>query len=194
VLRISRTPQLVSQVLRDVTVRHPELDPLDRLFQSVRDITVANHMDAYVVGSIDPLGECDDRLLKICPVGIRINVLVEVELDGQSTKLYRHRTSALTKRHKGSVVSAEWLKDFIASNRDRAIEIIRRNDFGIALPEAPEDPMEKPSPEESKGQDDPVALRGRRLTISCSCRGEVERCTRCYGSGKYVVDGYGNTV
>jgi len=37
-------------------------------------------------------------------------------------------------------------------------------------------------------------LTGQRLVSSCSCRGEVESCFRCSGSGSYMTDGYGNLV
>ena len=39
-----------------------------------------------------------------------------------------------------------------------------------------------------------VARRSERRTVKCSCLGEVENCYRCYGSGAYQVDGYGNPV
>ena len=38
------------------------------------------------------------------------------------------------------------------------------------------------------------ALKTQRLVSSCSCRGEVESCARCSGSGWYTTDGYGNLV
>lgn len=37
-------------------------------------------------------------------------------------------------------------------------------------------------------------MRAKRVIIHCSCAGEVENCVRCYGSGEYTVDGYGNRV
>lgn len=37
-------------------------------------------------------------------------------------------------------------------------------------------------------------MREKRMTIKCACLGEVENCRRCYGSGSYIVDGYGNPV
>ncbi|QTP56316.1 macrodomain Ori organization protein MaoP [Billgrantia sulfidoxydans] len=33
-----------------------------------------------------------------------------------------------------------------------------------------------------------------RVKIDCPCLGEVENCSRCYGSGSYEADGYGNPV
>ncbi len=33
-----------------------------------------------------------------------------------------------------------------------------------------------------------------RRTVKCPCLGEVENCVRCFGSGEYTVDGFGNRV
>jgi predicted nuclease with TOPRIM domain len=63
--------------------------------------------------------------------------------------------------------------------------------------------LAKVSPEELKRIHD-VEQRAReaererlthlRRTMVCSCAGAVENCRRCFGSGKYEVDGYGNPV
>jgi uncharacterized coiled-coil DUF342 family protein len=36
--------------------------------------------------------------------------------------------------------------------------------------------------------------RSIRELISCSCRGESDKCFKCAGTGSYVIDGYGNVV
>jgi hypothetical protein len=33
-----------------------------------------------------------------------------------------------------------------------------------------------------------------RRTVKCSCLGLVENCSRCFGTGEYTVDGFGNRV
>ena len=36
--------------------------------------------------------------------------------------------------------------------------------------------------------------KAERSTVKCACRGEVEKCSRCFGAGEYVVDGFGNSA
>jgi hypothetical protein len=38
------------------------------------------------------------------------------------------------------------------------------------------------------------SLLAERRSIKCSCRGVVENCFKCSGSGHYTVNGYGNPV
>jgi len=36
--------------------------------------------------------------------------------------------------------------------------------------------------------------KAERSTVNCQCLGEVESCIRCFGAGKYSVDGFGNRI
>lgn len=39
-----------------------------------------------------------------------------------------------------------------------------------------------------------VQRKAERRLVQCTCSGAVENCARCFGSGEYLVDGYGNQV
>lgn len=50
------------------------------------------------------------------------------------------------------------------------------------------------SPVEGKSRISTETLKSQRHVVACSCRGEVEGCIRCYGSGEYIKDGLGQIV
>ncbi|MDC0362811.1 hypothetical protein OAN12_07215 [Halioglobus sp.] len=37
-------------------------------------------------------------------------------------------------------------------------------------------------------------LSAERNIVNCKCLGEVENCKKCYGRGRYTVDGFGNVI
>lgn len=55
-------------------------------------------------------------------------------------------------------------------------------------------PTSQLTPAASKPQVRIEDLRSERHVVACTCRGEVEGCARCYGSGEYIKDGLGNIV
>lgn len=50
------------------------------------------------------------------------------------------------------------------------------------------------SEDEAERERKAEGIRGIRREVPCSCRGEVENCYRCLGTGVYVIDGHGNIV
>lgn len=51
--------------------------------------------------------------------------------------------------------------------------------------------------EQLKREQETILANEKRLqrnVISCACLGEVEKCPRCFGSGSYMTDGFGNIV
>jgi hypothetical protein len=41
---------------------------------------------------------------------------------------------------------------------------------------------------------DSAARHDARISVKCSCRGEVPNCARCSGNGVYTTDGFGNRI
>lgn len=171
------------------------LDALDYLLRDVTAHAAANGMQAYVVGSASWVpatyehdGYLDDgRLLKISPKDVPSWPLLEVELNGY-LRLYKHRDSELTRQYKGRRLTADWVLKFISANTTLAAEISanRAKSLPAEPVSAPEPPPLSPADAES--------LYKERITVQCSCGGRIEDCNRCYGSGSYVVDGFGHSV
>lgn len=46
--------------------------------------------------------------------------------------------------------------------------------------------------EEKRGYS--IKVKAERRHVRCSCLGLVENCSRCFGAGEYIVDGYGNVM
>lgn len=165
------------------------MDVLQQLLEAVRSEATANGMEVYITGASPGEGELEDgRLLKLCPTGLRTDVLIEIELHNFKPRIYHHRTNELTRLYRGRTVSQEWLRKFIAHNRELAQGLVEHSNANAAAasPSAAEAQQQPPR--------DARALKDQRLVVTCGCRGEVENCLRCFGSGSYTVDGYGNAV
>lgn len=48
--------------------------------------------------------------------------------------------------------------------------------------------------DEARNEAEVRAKRALRRVVDCSCSGLAENCARCFGSGTYTVDGFGNRV
>lgn len=169
------------------------MDTLEHMLQTVIPIAKEHSMEAYIVGTYRT-GEEDGRLLKVSAIGNRSYVLLELESTFPLVRLYRHRTEKLTSQYKGRVVNVEWLKKFIIQNHQLAVRIAR--EWQSQVLEQSESQFRQPLRRDTPRTDhsDPQTRKTTRLVISCSCHGEVEGCSKCYGSGAYTVDGYGNLV
>jgi len=199
--RVSRTA-IVGSHLGDYTaicgriVVSLILDALDNLLCEVSAHATANGMHAYLVGSIASVpptyehdGYVDDgRLVKICPSDVPNYPLLEIELNGY-LRLYKHRDSDLTRHYKGRRVTVEWVKQFISANAPLAAEIIA-NRIKASAPEQ----SSVSEPPRSLSLEDVESLHKERIQIQCPCGGRNENCNRCYGSGSYMVDGFGHSV
>ena len=170
------------------------MDALDSLLEQIIPVASQHGMDAYIVGSVswvpatyDHDGYLDDgRLLKLSPAGVPSRPLLAIELS-DGLRLYKHKDSALTRQYKGRSITPKWVLGFIAANIDTARHI--HND-----PPAPKsEPEPRPSPA-AYTQQELDELHQERHEVSCSCGGTAENCGRCYGSGRYTVDGLGNRV
>jgi hypothetical protein len=171
------------------------MNTLQRMLQTVIPLAAEHSMDAYIVGT-HHFGEEDGRLLKVSPVGIRSYTLLELESTWPAVRLYRHRNDELTSQYRGRVVNLEWLKEFIIQNHQLAVRLAR--EWQSQVHEQPvsqfRQPLRRSTGTPKKDEVDPQTRKKTRLVISCSCHGEVEGCSKCYGSGTYTVDGYGNAV
>lgn len=154
-------------------------------------------MEAYIVGSIARYNTNeqhwipDGRLLKLCPFGAKNRVLLEIDnaKSGNRYKLYKHRNPDLTKQHKGKFVTVQWIIDFIKANKTLAESLSQQ--------EAEEKEKSIPSQKPEKrhlSAEELKALRSQRNTVDCHCKGITERCSYCYGRGKYDIDGLGKRV
>ena len=166
---------------------------LERMLHAVIPLAAEHSMDAYIVGTYQ-YGEEDGRLLKVSPAGIRSYALLELESTWPAVRLYRHRNDELTAQYRGRVVNLDWLKDFIVQNHELAVQLAREGQFQITEQTESQfrQPLRRNTPK--KDEVDPETRKKTRLVISCSCHGEIEGCSKCYGSGTYTVDGYGNPV
>ena len=174
------------------------MDLLEHLLVSIQYLAKANGMQVYIVGarSSDADGK-DGRLLKICPTGILSRVLIEIEADWSMIRLYRHRTKELTRKYKGRPLSTKWLQQFIKENRPLALQLIEENTFGHANIDDIDEEHNRPllkSQIADQNVKEHLPLRQQRIVHLCSCRGEVEKCIRCFGSGSYATDEFGNPV
>ena len=127
---------------------------------------------------------------------------LQVRLDGVLTQLANAQTCIATLKNQVQHIGAE----LNGERASRAIERKTTDDERESLKtriQQLEARMSKVSVEEwdrIKTVDEKVQrerasdLTGQRLVSSCSCRGEVESCFRCSGSGSYMTDGYGNLV
>ena len=167
------------------------MNTLERMLQTVIPLAAEHGMDAYIVGT-HHYGEEDGRLLKVSPVGIRLYAMLELESTWPVVRLYRHRNDELTSQYRGRVVNVEWLKEFIIQNHQLAVRLAR--EWQSQILERPESQFRQPLRRNTPKtvEMDPQTRKKTRLVISCSCHGEVEGCSKCYGSGTYTVDGYGN--
>ena len=170
------------------------MDALDSLLEKITPAAREHGMDAYIVGSIRWVpptdyheGYVDDgRLLKLAPIGVPGRPLVEIEVRN-GTRLYKHRDPALTRQYKGRFINVKWVLGFISANSELARQL-----SSITPPPNPSvEPAPPPMPYSQQELD---ALHEKRHEQSCSCQGTNESCPRCYGSGKYMVDGFGNRV
>lgn len=170
------------------------MDVLDTLLGQIRTVASEHSMDAYIVGSLSWVPASDDhdgylddgRLLKLSPAGIPSRLLLEVELRN-GLRLYRHRDTELTNQYKGRRITPKWVLDFIIANSELARQL------------SSNPPQLKPAPEPSPSpvsysQQELDDLHQERREVNCACGGMVENCTRCYGSGIYIVDGLGKRV
>lgn len=169
------------------------MDALDQLLSQTEQ-TAANHgMHAYMVGSkiwmspsYDHDGYFDDgRLLKICPVGVSTCPLLEIELE-VCLRIYTHRNSELTAAYKGRSITSEWVINFIVANAGTAADIVANRPIARPPPE--------PIPPKPLAPEELEAIRNERKVVSCPCGGVSENCVRCYGSGFYTADGFGNRL
>ncbi len=170
------------------------MDALESLLEQITPVASQHGMDAYIVGSAYWVPATYDhdaylevgRLLKLSPAGVPSRPLLEIEMiDG--LRLYKHKDSTLTREYKGRSITSKWILGFIAANAEAAQHISKN-------PPAPKyepEPPPNPAPYTQKELDD---LHIERHEVSCSCRGVTESCGRCYGSGRYTVDGLGNRV
>jgi hypothetical protein len=169
------------------------MDALDSLLEQIKPVASEHGMDAYIVGSVRWVpptdhhdGYVDDgRLLKLAPIGVPSRPLLEIE-QNNGLRLYKHRDAAATRQYKGRPISAKWVFGFISANSELARQ--------LSNAQPPPKPSEPPPPPMPYSQQELDALHRERHEQSCSCRGMSENCPRCYGSGKYVVDGLGNRV
>ena len=169
------------------------MDALDQLLSQTEQAATNHGMRAYMVGSkmwvppsYDHDGYFDDgRLLKICPAGVPTCPLLEIELD-LCLRIYKHRNSELTAAYKGRSITSAWVINFIVANAATAADIIANRPIVPALPE--------PTPPKLLAPEDLEAIRNERKVVSCPCGGVSENCVRCYGSGFYTADGFGNRV
>jgi hypothetical protein len=170
------------------------MDALDTLMRAISDTAVQHGMEATMVGSrrwisatADEPGYTDDgRLLKLIPRGVPTRPLLEIELDGATPRIYKHRESDLTARFKGRAVTATWVAGFISANSALAHELLSNH----AVPRTPQRASE-PQPFVPMEW---AALHAERHTVTCSCGGRTETCSRCFGTGTYQVDGLGNAI
>lgn len=159
-------------------------------------------MEAFIIGSkAHYQGDeywPDGRLLKICPKGVRTRVLLEVEASWSGLdprpwnhyKLYRHRTSELTDKYKGRLISTEWVIEFIRNNKSLAAKIASTHQESEPKPDSG---AATPAPV-SMSDEELQRRRDERHTVVCFCRGEVESCVYCYGAGHYQTDGFGKRM
>lgn len=163
-----------------------KMDLLEKLLLNIKDIAKENGLDAYIIGTkkvIDsteygPTYIDDGRLLKIAPLDNKKSVLLEIELDSkQLLRLYKHRTSSLTRTYRGRLVRPNWVLDFIKANSYRETEISKdlgnRNEIAFPLP--------------SSDVDEVKSYFVNVDSIFCKqCGGDGglnNRCTRCGGNG-----------
>lgn len=169
------------------------MDALDQLLSQTEQVATNHGMHAYMVGlrmwvppSYDHDGYFEDgRLLKICLVGVPTCPLLEIELD-VCLRIYKHRNSELTAAYKGRSITSEWVINFIIANAATAAGIVASRPTAPALPE--------PAPPKLLSPAELEAIRNERKVIPCPCHGVSENCVRCYGSGFYTADGFGNLV
>lgn len=116
-----------------------------------------------------------DRFLSIHPSGVRSKTLLELEKPrkGSGFIISQHKNTELTNEFRGKRVSAEWVKKFIEYNNELSAEL---------------------SKESSYSETQIIKLKGELRQIECKCRGEVENCQRCFGSGSYTVNALGQIV
>ena len=161
---------------------------VDRALDKISKIADSNGMEAYLTGVYKYTDKSDPRLLKIAPKGLRTRVLLEIDFQWRQMRIYRHRTQDLTDKHRGDSVSIGWIVGFIEANTKYAEHLATASTADhseeVRLKVAAQK-SQKPSAQE---------LKHKRLLVECKCRGEVEKCNRCQGSGQYWTDGFGNIL
>lgn len=170
------------------------VDRLSMLLEVVKDVAESCGMEARIVGhsgwvpaTEEHAGYFDDgRLLKLVPKGNPSRLLLEVELSNGVLRLYRHRTPALTGLYRGAALSNGWVLGFIRANEALARDWSHQE---VPEPQFKEQVTLGPLSNEEVSQ-----RRQERVEVRCGCGGQNERCMRCFGSGRYVLDGFGNRV
>ena len=169
------------------------MDALELLLSQTEQTATNHGMQAYIVGSkrwVSSIykfdGYFDDgRLLKICPVGVPTCPLLEIEM-AWCLRIYKHRNAELTAIYKGRNITSKWVINFIVANAARAADIVINRPISPTFPE--------PTLPRLLAPDEMETIRNERKVVSCSCGGVSENCVRCYGSGLYMINGFGNRV
>jgi len=107
----------------------------------------------------------------------------------ESEKIYKKKVSELD-------ILIDELNAVLRNVRDekRGLEI-ELNDIRSRLGKVSQQEWERIRVEDENNRLNYVEeMRSQRNTKECSCKGEVENCVRCGGSGYYTTDGYGNFV
>lgn len=166
---------------------------LNRLFETIAPLAEENSMEAFIVKSPARLDQNsmqwipDGSLLKLCPMGARDHVLLEID---SGYRIYAHRTPDLTAKHQGQRISVQWVKGFIEANGKIAESISKE-----AATRVQEESPDVPAP--NRLAHDPETLKKLRsqiITVDCHCGGMTDRCGYCFGRGKYETDGLGNRL
>lgn len=124
-----------------------------------------------------------NEVLKICPRGVRNHLLLQVEFEGETLRLYNGS-------YHGRTITEAGIREFIEHNRSRARTIICAYAASVSdTPTTAPDAGQLAVPEEERRR-----RQAERHRVSCSCLGEAEDCPRCFGRGFYFTDGLGNAV
>lgn len=167
---------------------------IKKFVSEVSKVASENCMEAYIIGSpphyLNDEYIPDGRLLKLCPVGVKTRVLLELDFWGRSARIYRHRDYELTQKYRGRAVGFEWITGFILANKIVAEEIVHQRGQLTAVAESPAPTV----PKRSLTVEEIAAMELVCNNVFCSCNGMNENCGRCLGSGSYLVDGFGRIV
>lgn len=165
-----------------------------QFLENIALATEKRQMAAFIDGLRVKVLVCENidwseiKLLKIYPRSVKSEALLIVEIFENRLKLYSHRTSELTRAHKGKQITEKWIIDFINNNE----EVARK----ITLAHSPAQPKAGTASREYSplSQEEVQTKKSERNRVSCSCLGEVENCAHCFGQGYYVTNGFGKKI
>jgi hypothetical protein len=172
---------------------------MDNLLSDIEQQATKSGMEAYIVGSkgfFDAKSEMwipDGRLLKVCPVGVKTRVLLEIDNVSKfgKYKLFSHRTEELTREFRGRYVSVDWIIQFIKINEAVAKSISAK---AKASAEFEEKEKSKKVVAKNLSDEEISEKKSQRLMVNCPCGGMNDRCNFCYGRGRYETNGLGTRL